>query len=78
MPVWPSRNSYYEMIDRSTDGETAVPEADNGQSGPAFVALANLNHVCPICSNHYERADYLKRHLASRKGHSIDSPQYTD
>ncbi|KAF3020219.1 hypothetical protein E8E14_011603 [Neopestalotiopsis sp. 37M] len=55
------------MIDRSTDGETAVPEADNGQSGPAFVALANLNHVCPICSNHYERADYLKRHLASHE-----------
>lgn len=49
----------------ATETDTARRSSTN--SAAACGTLGSLSHVCPICFNRYERADYLKRHLASRE-----------
>lgn len=51
----------------ATDTDTDTARRSSTNSAAASGTLGSLNHVCPICSNRYERADYLKRHLASRE-----------
>lgn len=50
-----------EAVNDSDTGRRSSTSSTTGHAGHG-----GLSHICNICSNRYERADYLKRHLASR------------